>query len=359
MNKNLKVCVIGGGIFGLTTSIHLSKYCSSIKVFEKKPFLLDGATKYNHNRHHFGFHYPRSLETATQCLEAKKDFDKNYKSCIDYSFNNFYAISNKNSKITNFDFENFCDKASLKLSTVNPPNELFHVNQISKCYKVREGVYDFNKIRTIVTNRINSLKNIKVIKNAKVTTYVDQEKIINYSISKKKYTEKFDLVINATYDKINEYILNDKIEMEYNLQEMCQLEINTERFGSTILDGEFPSILPIAGAKNQYLFAHVKYSQLVKIKSKTIPKEIFKEKKPSQINLTLKKSEKYLKILNKSKLIGSFRIIRAVNIDKKSDSRKSEIIQHKNGNLSIFSGKIITVETIAKNISKLIKSKYK
>tara|TARA_B100000989_G_C19403674_1_gene411108 strand:- start:560 stop:853 length:294 start_codon:yes stop_codon:yes gene_type:complete len=97
----------------------------------------------------------------------------------------------------------------------------------------------------------------------------------------------------------------------------------------------------------------------VKIKSKTIPKEIFKEKKPSQINLTLKKSEKYLKILNKSKLIGSFRIIRAVNIDKKSDSRKSEIIQHKNGNLSIFSGKIITVETIAKNISKLIKSTYK
>ena len=37
---------------------------------------------------------------------------------------------------------------------------------------------------------------------------------------------------------------------------------------------------------------------------------------------------------------------------------KSEIIQHENGNFSIFSGKIITVESLAKKITKLIKSKY-
>ena len=64
-----------------------------------------------------------------------------------------------------------------------------------------------------------------------------------------------------------------------------------------------------------------------------------------------------MKILDKAKLIGSFRVIRAVNIDKESDSRKSEIITHKNGNLSIFSGKIITVETIGKEISNLFKKK--
>ena len=65
-----------------------------------------------------------------------------------------------------------------------------------------------------------------------------------------------------------------------------------------------------------------------------------------------------MKILEKAKLIGSFRVIIAVNIDKESDSRKSEIITHKNGNLSIFSGKIITVEKIFKEISNFLKNKF-
>ena len=164
----------------------------------------------------------------------------------------------------------------------------------------------------------------------------------------KLITEKFDLIINATYEGINEHILKDKIYMEYNLQEMCKLSINTKRFGSTILDGKFPSILPIAGKKNQYLFAHVTYSQLLKIKSKKFPQELLEKKIPSQISLTMEKSKKYMKILDDAKLIGNFRVVRAVNIDKKTDSRKSEIIYHQNGNLSIFSGKIITVEKIGR-----------
>ena len=105
MNKSLNVCVIGGGIFGLTIALHLSKYCKSIKVFESNPKILYGATKFNHNRHHFGFHYPRSVETAKQCLDAQKDFNKYYRSAIDYSFKNYYAISKKNSKINYNYFE--------------------------------------------------------------------------------------------------------------------------------------------------------------------------------------------------------------------------------------------------------------
>ena len=146
--------------------------------------------------------------------------------------------------------------------------------------------------------------------------------------------------------------------MEYNLQEMCRLKINNERFGSTILDGEFPSILPIANKKNEYLFAHVKHSQLVKMKSKKIPKKIYNKNIPSQIRITFEKSKKFLKILEKAELLGSFRVIRAVNIDKKTDSRKSEIIHHSNGNITVFSGKIITVETIGKQISSLVKKLY-
>ena len=87
-----------------------------------------------------------------------------------------------------------------------------------------------------------------------------------------------------------------------------------------------------------------------------MPNEIINKKYISNLNKTFNESKKYLNVLNKSKIIGNFKVIRSVNVDSQKDSRKSEIIQHKNGNFSIFSGKIITVENLAKKMTKLINS---
>ena len=258
MTNKLKVCVIGGGIFGLTAALYLSKFSDEIKVFEKNQAMLNGATQFNHNRHHFGYHYPRSIDTALQCINAKKDFDKFYRSTIDYSFKNFYAISKVNSKISYNQFENFCKKVSLNFKNIETPRNIFNSDLISKCYLVNEGVYNFNKIKKIITNRLKNYKNIKLVNKVEVVGYIDQSKTIEYLQSDKLIKENFDLIINATYESINDYILKDKIYMEYNLQEMCKIMIKTDKFGSTILDGEFPSILPISNKKNEYLFAHVK-----------------------------------------------------------------------------------------------------
>jgi len=360
MNNNLNVCIIGGGIFGLTIALHLSKFCKLIKVYEYNSKVLYGATKFNHNRHHFGFHYPRSLETAKQCLEAQKDFDRFYKNCIDYSFENYYAISKKNSKINFRNFEKFCQKINLKIKKIKIPNEIFNKIKISKCYLVKEGVYNFDKMKLVLLKRLSQKKNIKIIKGIHVNSYVDVNSTITYKKNKKFFKESFDHVINATYSNLNNHIYKrkNKVQMEYNLQEMCKLKIKGKRFGSTILDGEFPSILPIAGKKNEYLFAHVKYSQLVKKISTTIPKKIIKKEYKSNLQRTISESEKYLHVLKKSKVIGNFKVIRSVNVDNQKDSRKSEIIKYKNGNFSIFSGKIITVENLAKKMAKMIKSQY-
>ena len=269
MPSKLKVCVIGGGIFGLTAAIYLSRFSSEIKIFDKSNAILNGATQFNHNRHHFGYHYPRSLDTALQCINAKKDFDRFYRNSIDYSFKNFYAISKINSKISYKKFENFCKKASLNFKNIETPKNIFNPDLISKCYIVNEGVYNFNKIKSIISDRIKKYKNIKLVNKVKVIGYVDQSKTIEYSQSNKIIKEDFDLIINATYESINDHILKDKIDMEYNLQEMCKIMIKSEKFGSTILDGEFPFCrLQI---KKRISF-HVKYSQLIKIKPK-IPKK--------------------------------------------------------------------------------------
>ena len=97
---------------------------------------------------------------------------------------------------------------------------------------------------------------------------------------------------------------------------------------------------------------------MIKKVAKDIPKEIFKNYYKSNIEKTYKQSKDYLNILNKSEIIGDFKVIRSVNIDKEKDSRKSEIIQYENGNFSIFSGKIITVENLSKKITEMIRDNY-
>ena len=77
MNNLPHVGSINGGVFGITTSKYLdSKY--NVNHIEQFDDILCGATYANHNRHHYGFHYPRSTETALQCLNSAKEFEEIY-----------------------------------------------------------------------------------------------------------------------------------------------------------------------------------------------------------------------------------------------------------------------------------------
>ena len=58
-----KVAVIGSGIFGCTAALELSEDFD-VTIFDRAGGILEGASTINHLRHHLGFHYPRSKETA-------------------------------------------------------------------------------------------------------------------------------------------------------------------------------------------------------------------------------------------------------------------------------------------------------
>ena len=51
----------------------------------------------NHNRIHFGYHYPRSIDTAKQSILGLSSFAMEYNDCIISDFENYYCISNTNS----------------------------------------------------------------------------------------------------------------------------------------------------------------------------------------------------------------------------------------------------------------------
>jgi hypothetical protein len=370
MIKKLEIGIIGSGIFGLSIACKLSSIAKNIDVYEKEAKILNGATRYNHNRHHAGYHYPRSSATVDQCRLSNESFFNIYKDALDFKFRNFYVISKHDSRITPKRFETFCKLHGLSINEISPPKEIFNLDNIDKGYLVKEGIYNFYKLKDILLKRVNSNKNITIKKNSHVASKIDKQKFLNvYDKNlKENYTKKYDIIINASYSSINDFIEEErnKIFLEYNLQEMIKLSFPSnklkfplERFGATVLDGNFPSILPNAEKKAEYLFAHVKYSQLIKKKGKICPVSLSKKIKINSEHLKIfQKSSKYLKILNQAKYKDSFFVVRAVKINKKTDERTSEVIKYNNGNYSIFSSKIVTVENVAKATLDDIKISY-
>ena len=90
----MKIAIIGGGIFGLTTFIKLRKANYDCYLFEKNTNILDGASTNNLNRIHLGHHYPRDNETIRQSKQGSKSFIKMYSNSIIDNFENYYAIAN-------------------------------------------------------------------------------------------------------------------------------------------------------------------------------------------------------------------------------------------------------------------------
>ena len=58
----MKIAVVGGGIFGITSAWKLAQKGHGVDLYEKQPDILTAASGINQYRLHKGFHYPRSVE---------------------------------------------------------------------------------------------------------------------------------------------------------------------------------------------------------------------------------------------------------------------------------------------------------
>ena len=80
MEKVIKI--IGAGLFGCCIAIELKKAGHKVILLEQDSDIMQRASKLNHNRIHFGFHYPRSVKTARQSLDGLVSFLINFKALI-------------------------------------------------------------------------------------------------------------------------------------------------------------------------------------------------------------------------------------------------------------------------------------
>ena len=202
-----RVAIIGGGLFGVTAALVLARFCD-VQLFERAPGLFQGATFANHNRQHFGFHYPRSLETARQCLASHDDFRRFYRDAELFDFPSYYCVAAGDSKVTPDQYLRFCDEAHLQYQRETPLAGIVAVDKIALAVRVNEGVCDLTALRKLAIQRLEREPTINVRTNQTVAggrIESDGAKQLTITDHNRTTCEKFDFVINATYAYYNTF----------------------------------------------------------------------------------------------------------------------------------------------------------
>jgi len=362
LKKRPRVGIIGGGIFGLSCALSLDK-THDVVVFEQGDDILCGATYANHNRHHYGFHYPRSVDTARQCLESRAEFEGIYGQCCFWDFANYYCVAKEESLTIPQDYVRFCEQMGLEFREEWPQDGVLNKSKIALSLRVKEGIYDFDILKRLIQKRLAAAATVDIrLRHRVLSGYIkpSSDKVLVVEAEGKVREFEFDFAINAMYASYNrfcDWFGFEKRMFQFNLQELDVIELPAEKkLGVTIQDGPFVSFLPL-GHTNRYLLAHVTASQLIReIRPGTVPLINRVNYVESNWQHIRDACSEYIPLLQKATYIRSLfvdRVVDGTRLDE--DARLTEVADHGCGCWSVFAAKIITCEATARKVAAQIR----
>ncbi len=239
--------IIGAGIYGLYAALYLAKRCDdSIVVLEFDSEAFKRATYINQARVHMGYHYPRSLYTAEKSASYFERFVNDYGFSVKKDFRQVYATSNTLSWTNSNEFVNFCARASIDCSKIDP-EIFFNKGMCDGAFLTTEYTYDAHILRDYFINEISKYNNVSIAYNVRLRNYtwVDNEVSIDTNVG----TFKADFILNATYastNQVSSFFGMDVFKIKYELCEiiLCEVSENLKDVGITVMDGPFFSIMP-------------------------------------------------------------------------------------------------------------------
>lgn len=356
-----KVVIIGGGIFGVSIARELAGF-SEVTLFERDKDIFGGATWGNQQRHHYGYHYHQSDETAEQCKMAKKDFEAVWGEGLLEEFPNYYGISKTGSKLNPEAFKAFCRKHSLPYKEEWPSRDVVNRGEIAACFKTLEPVYDYERLKSAAKSELRSCGiDLRVDQEVKKGDIADEQKIFTISKAGKIYTEEFDYAINATYADINVFCNWFKFphqEIEFRLKELLLVRLpGISPWGLTVMDN-FISLLP-TGRQGVYTLGDVVNSRHAQTSSAGgIP---WSKQELSQFasnkQILIDEGSRFSPVLRKAEFLESLWTVLPVKAGSGHiDDRLTEVVDHGQGCWSVFGGKIITCVTAAKQLAATLRS---
>ena len=345
----MRIAIIGGGIFGITSSIILAKN-HQVELFEKNSELLQSASGSNQFRVHRGYHYPRSPDTVKDIIQSENSFKEIFSDAVLTNFEHHYCISKENSLTSAKQFLDFCNKFQLEYTYSELP--FINKDNIELCVRVKESVYDPKKLKQVCLKKLKE-QNVKIHLNNKAS---------------EDLFEKFDRIVISTYANINHLLKKYPSEQNEYQFELCEKPVvklpeSFKNKSVVIMDGPFMCIDPL-GNTGLHLLCNVvheihqtnigKYPQINKKFIDLVDKGIIKN--PSQTNFPkfIESTIDFIPKIKKAKHVGSMFTYRAVPPRvEETDARPTIVKEINNKIVTLFSGKISTCVESAKKIEKI------
>ena len=340
-----KVLVVGGGIFGCTSAISLSNSGYTVTLHEELDDIMKCASGINQYRLHKGYHYPRSKDTALECLVGINTFKKKYEdTVVNGDIQHFYSISSEDSLITGDDYINFLNDIELKYN-IHEPNMGTQLT-----VSVDEQLFDSDKLKDIVERRMLAL---------------GVEKICNKKTIKKDF-EGYDFIVISTYSKLND-LLDTPRQYQFEVVEkpVVKLPKMYENKSIVVMDGPFMCLDPFKDGL--HVLGHVKHAihstnigefPIVPNKDllKYLNNGVVKNPKVPKINKFKKAGMEFFEEFDKLEHIGSMFTVRTVLSYRDYDDARPTLVRKEGDNIfSIFSGKIGTCVTASTQLVDMIK----
>ena len=334
---------MGGGIFGTTSAVALANNGYQVELHEELEDVMMAASDINQYRLHKGYHYPRSKETAQECLKGLYTFKRKYeRSVVNGDIEHYYAISSRDSKVTPSQYLEFLNEMDLPYKRVEP------VKSTDITIKVEEELFDNYKLYEAVRDKLWS-SGVEVLKN-KTTTKDD--------------FKGFDVVVIATYAKLNQ-LLDNKKEYQFEVCEKPVVRLPRKYRGKSIviMDGPFMCLDPY-GQRNHVLGNVVHAIHETNVGEEPIVSDELKQylnkgvvEKPKHTNIDkfIETGKIFFEDFHKLKHIGSMYTIRTVLKNRDHDDARPTLVNHEGGNVySLFSGKIDTCVDSANELIRML-----
>ena len=360
--RKYDVIVIGGGIFGCLTAIELSNKGLRVQLHEKNDQIMIGASLNNQNRLHLGYHYPRDLETASQCQKGFEDFKTRFSECILEKFCNAYFISSIESKVKFTDYKTFCEAANLPIRKIDLDNFIPMLQNVDGGLFTDEVVYDSSILRRLVLRELEK-ESVDVVTKSNVKSIYD--KGIGFVIKSEKESFETRSVVNCTYANFNDFnkelgLDSQTLQYELTIVPIVKWREGLDPTGITVMDGKFFTVLPY-GKTGNYLLYHVDHTvQETKVGShypiewRNTRDYVGEDVAIEAFNKMKSASSKWLPSILDAEYIDYLATVRVVLADVESSDRRPSLISRANFSspfYTLFSGKIDHSIWVAEEIS--------
>ncbi len=239
--------IIGAGLYGLYAANYCAERGQNVLVLECDENPFGRATYVNQARVHQGYHYPRSISTAMKSASYFERFNKDYNFCINAEFEKIYATSAKYSWTNGEQFKKFCESAHIPCEEINP-GRFFKPDMCDGAFITREYTYDAQILKNYFKEKLEGYTNVKVLYGVSIC---DIEKSEDFYEIQTEQGERYQtgFVLNATYagtNQILDKIGYEKFDIKYELCEiiLCEADEALKKYGITVMDGPFFSIMP-------------------------------------------------------------------------------------------------------------------